>query len=67
MAMLPLANLVWAKQILFGTDLPFRTAADHVKGLAACAFNAQDLALIHRDNALHLMPQLMALTDAEPH
>ena len=60
MAMLPLANLVWAKQILFGTDLPFRTAADLVESLAACAFDAQDLALIHRDNALHLMPKLMA-------
>ena len=58
MAMKPLADLVSAKQILFGTDFPFRTASDHVKGLAGCAFSAQDLALIYRGNALHLMPQL---------
>jgi predicted TIM-barrel fold metal-dependent hydrolase len=58
MAMKPLANLVSAKQILFGTDFPFRTAADHVKGLTGCDFTAQDLVLIYRDNALQLMPQL---------
>jgi hypothetical protein len=32
-AMKPLANFVSAKKILFGTDFPFRTASDHVKGL----------------------------------
>ena len=58
MAMKPLAKLVSAKQILFGTDFPFRTAGDHVKGLAGCEFSAEDLALIYRGNALHLMPQL---------
>jgi len=58
MAMKPLANLVSAKQILFGTDFPFRTAADHIKGLARCEFDAQDLARIYRSNALELMPQL---------
>lgn len=58
MAMKPLANLVSAKQILFGTDFPFRTAADHVKGLADCDFGTQELGLIYRGNALQLMPQL---------
>jgi predicted TIM-barrel fold metal-dependent hydrolase len=58
MAMKPLANLVSAKKIVFGTDFPFRTAGDHVKGLAGCEFNTEDLALIYRGNALQLMPQL---------
>jgi predicted TIM-barrel fold metal-dependent hydrolase len=58
MAMKPLANLVSAKQILFGTDFPFRTAADHIKGLAAREFSAPDLARIYRGNAIELMPQL---------
>jgi 6-methylsalicylate decarboxylase len=58
MAMKPLANLVSPKQILFGTDFPFRNAADHIKGLAGCEFDAQDLARIYRGNALDLMPQL---------
>ena len=58
MAMKPLANLVSAKQILFGTDFPFRTAADHVSGLAGCDFGAEDIALIYRGNADQLMPQL---------
>jgi predicted TIM-barrel fold metal-dependent hydrolase len=58
MAMKPLTNLVSAKRILFGTDFPFRTAADHVKGLAGCDFTPEDLALIYRQNAIKLMPQL---------
>jgi 6-methylsalicylate decarboxylase len=57
-AMEPLAKLVSSSQILFGTDFPFRTAADHVKGLAECGFTAAELAAIHRGNALTLMPQL---------
>jgi len=57
MAMEPLAKLVSARQILFGTDFPFRTAADHVKGLSKCSFSTDDLAAIYRDNALRLMPQ----------
>ncbi len=57
MAMEPLAKLVSAKQILFGTDFPFRTAADHVKGLTTCSFSTADLAAIYRENALRLMPQ----------
>ncbi len=58
MAMKPLSNLVSAKKILFGTDFPFRTAGDHVKGLAGCEFTTEDLGLIYRGNALQLMPQL---------
>lgn len=57
MAMEPLAKLVLAKQILFGTDFPFRTAADHIKGLSACGFSPQELTAIYRGNAFRLMPQ----------
>jgi predicted TIM-barrel fold metal-dependent hydrolase len=57
LAMKPLADLASAKKILFGTDFPFRTAGDHVKGLAGCEFSAKDLSLIYRGNALQLMPQ----------
>ena len=57
MAMEPLAKLVSAKQILFGTDFPFRTAADHVRGLSTCSFSTDDLAAIYRGNVLRLMPQ----------
>jgi len=58
MAMEPLSKLVSAKQILFGTDFPFRTAGDHVKGLSGCGFQAGELADIYRRNALRLMPEL---------
>jgi 6-methylsalicylate decarboxylase len=58
MAMEPLVKLVSSSQILFGTDFPFRTSADHVKGLTECGFTAAELAAIHRENALSLMPQL---------
>jgi 6-methylsalicylate decarboxylase len=58
MAMEPLAKLVSSSQILFGTDFPFRTAADHVKGLTECGFTAAELTAIHRGNAVRLMSQL---------
>jgi 6-methylsalicylate decarboxylase len=58
MAMEPLAKLVSSSQILFGTDFPFRTAADHVKGLSECGFTAAELTAIHRGNAVRLMSQL---------
>ena len=45
-----LAKLVPVSQIVFGTDYPYRTGAEHVKGLAA-NFNAADLKAIDRDNA----------------
>lgn len=58
MAMEPLARLVTTAQILFGTDFPFRTAADHVKGLGECSFKGDELQAIYRENAVRLMPQL---------
>jgi 6-methylsalicylate decarboxylase len=42
-------------QILFGTDFPYRTGAEHVAGLTE-RFNAEDLAAIDRANALRILP-----------
>ena len=60
MALASLTKLVAASQILFGTDFPFRTSADHVKGLTDYGFSASDLRAVEWDNALRLMPQLKA-------
>jgi len=54
-----LAKLVPMSQIVFGTDYPYRTAIEHVKGLAA-NFNAAELAAIDRENALRILPRLKA-------
>ncbi len=58
MAMGPLVKLVSSSQILFGTDFPFGTAADHMKGLADCDFSPADIRAIFRGNATRLMPKL---------
>ncbi|HEY6995649.1 MAG TPA: amidohydrolase family protein [Xanthobacteraceae bacterium] len=54
-----LARLVPISQIVFGTDYPYRTGLDHVKGLAA-AFSGADLIAIERENALRIVPRLKA-------
>jgi 6-methylsalicylate decarboxylase len=57
--MAALKKAVPLSQIVFGTDYPFRTAVEHVKGLKDCGvFNARELQAIHRDNALRLLPRL---------
>jgi predicted TIM-barrel fold metal-dependent hydrolase len=60
MALASLTRLVPTSQVVFGTDFPYRTAADHVKGLAAYGFSAGDLQAIERGNAVKLMPRLGA-------
>ncbi len=52
-----LANLVGVSRILFGTDYPYRTGAEHVQGLTA-RFGARDLMAIDRGNALRILPKL---------
>lgn len=52
---LALAKLVQVSQIVFGTDYPYRTGAEHVAGLTA-RFDAEDLAAIDRGNALRILP-----------
>ncbi len=54
-----LAKLVPISQIVYGTDYPYRTGLDHVKGLAA-AFSGADLLAIERENALRIIPRLKA-------
>jgi 6-methylsalicylate decarboxylase len=57
-ALASLMKLVPVSQVVFGTDYPYRTAADHVKGLADYGFSASDLQAIERENAARLLPRL---------
>ena len=57
MALASLTRLVDTSQILFGSDYPYRTGADHVKGLREFGFSAADLRAIERENALRLLPR----------
>jgi 6-methylsalicylate decarboxylase len=52
-----LNNLVSASQIVYGTDFPYRTAADHTKGVSAF-FKGDDLKKVERENAVRLLPRL---------
>jgi predicted TIM-barrel fold metal-dependent hydrolase len=52
-----LAKLVPISQIVYGTDFPYRTAADHTKGVTE-HFKGDDLKKVDRDNALRLLPRL---------
>ena len=54
-----LTKLVPISQIVFGTDYPFRTAAEHVKGLEGI-FGADGLEAIGRRNAERILPRLRA-------
>jgi predicted TIM-barrel fold metal-dependent hydrolase len=56
MALASLTQLVGTSQILLGSDYPYRTGEDNVKGLAAYGFPVADLRAIERDNALRLLP-----------
>jgi predicted TIM-barrel fold metal-dependent hydrolase len=53
-------KLVNVSQVLFGSDYPYRTGEDHVKGLADYGFSPADLRAIGRDNAVRLMPRWQA-------
>ena len=58
-AMSALAAIIPPSQILFGTDFPYRTGIDHVKGLrGADVFTDEQIASIERGNALKLIPRL---------
>ena len=59
-ALASLTRLIPVSQIVFGTDFPYRTASDHVKGLSDYGFSPNDLLAIDRDNAVRLMPRLKA-------
>jgi 6-methylsalicylate decarboxylase len=53
-----LAKLVPASQILFGSDYPFRTSANHARDLRRFGFSDSDLRAIERENARKLLPSL---------
>jgi predicted TIM-barrel fold metal-dependent hydrolase len=60
-AMSALTKVVPVEQIVFGTDYPYRTSADHVRGLRnSGVFGDAQLRMIERETALGLMPQLGA-------
>jgi len=58
MTLASLTKLVPVTQILFGSDYPYRTGEDHVKGLMEYGFSAADLRAIEHDNAIRLIPRL---------
>jgi predicted TIM-barrel fold metal-dependent hydrolase len=60
-AMSALAAIIPTSQILFGTDYPYRTAIDHVKGLRSCGvFTDAQIMDIERGNAAKLLPRIGA-------
>jgi predicted TIM-barrel fold metal-dependent hydrolase len=50
-----LAKLVPTTQIVFGSDFPYRTSAEHVQGLSE-RFNGEVLRAIERENAARILP-----------
>ena len=52
-----LAKLVPVSQILYGTDFPYRTAAEHATGVDVL-FDEADRRRVNRDNALRILPRL---------
>jgi predicted TIM-barrel fold metal-dependent hydrolase len=60
-AMSALSAVIPSSQIVFGTDFPYRTGIDHVKGLRnAGVFTEAQILDIERGNALKLLPRLGA-------
>jgi predicted TIM-barrel fold metal-dependent hydrolase len=57
MALASLTRLVSTSQILFGSDYPYRTGIDHVRGLADYGFTRAELQAIERGNAMRLLPR----------
>jgi 6-methylsalicylate decarboxylase len=58
-AMAALSAIIPVSQIVFGTDYPYRTSIDHVKGLRdSGVFTDAQLMDIERGNALKLLPRL---------
>ncbi len=55
-----LMKLVKITQVLFGTDYPYATAAQHLEGLAQCGFSAGELRAIHYENAARILPRVRA-------
>jgi len=57
-AMAALKAVIPTSHVVFGTDYPFRTHADHAKGLRECGvFSDAELRGIERENILALLPR----------
>ena len=52
-----MAKLMPITQIVYGTDFPYRTAADDTRGVTAF-FSGDDLKKVDRENALRILPRL---------
>jgi predicted TIM-barrel fold metal-dependent hydrolase len=52
-----LKSLVGASQIVFGSDYPYSTIADHANALRKCGFTEAELRCIDRENALKILPK----------
>ena len=52
-----MAQLMPISQIVYGTDFPYRTAADNTKGLIEF-FKGDDLKAVDRENVIRLIPRL---------
>ena len=52
-----LKSLVGASQIVFGSDYPYSTIADHAKALRKCGFTEAELRDIDRENAVRILPK----------
>jgi predicted TIM-barrel fold metal-dependent hydrolase len=55
-----LAQLIPISQIVFGSDFPYRTAAETMTGLSK-RFSGEVLRAIERDNAARILPQVQPL------
>lgn len=53
-----LLKLVSKDKVLFGSDYPYRTGADNVRGLMDYGFSKKDLKQITHDNAVAIIPRL---------
>lgn len=58
-AMAALQRYIPTDHVVYGTDYPYRTAAEHTKGLAEI-FSGAELRAIERDNALRILPRMRA-------
>ena len=56
-ALAALLKMAPVSQIMYGTDYPFRTAAEESDGLNSQRFPPKDLLAIERDNALRILPE----------
>jgi predicted TIM-barrel fold metal-dependent hydrolase len=57
-ALASLTKVAQSSHILFGTDFPYRTSADHVKGVTGFFTDEAERRGVLRDNALAILPRL---------